>query len=249
MKSNAIQFWGEDQVVGAYEMNEMAPWSMWNGQAMMFVYDGDDINEGAQILAQTMEMLRKGGSSACFTLKVYEDLPPGGKIKSKTDYSRSFNFSVFDSANATTGYQQKQNTVIGALESRFNELQTSMLERIYEKMDAEDEEEKHPPKEGGVIGMVSGLLDNPQFQEMAISKLSQLIGNWMGSSSPGAIAGIEQPQREQGENLLTEEQAGKVDQAIDILCRYDPLLGDNLLKVAQIARENQGKYKMLTGML
>jgi hypothetical protein len=65
----------------------------------------------------------------------------------------------------------------------------------------------------------------------------------MGQKQPAQVAGLEQ------KSVLQPGQPEKVQQAINLLCTLDPMLGDHLLGVAAIAQNNPGQYSMLVGML
>lgn len=249
MRSNATQFKGLDQVLEAYEMNDMAAWSLWNGQDLMFASNAKDIGTGADELRQAIEMLQKGKSEAAYTLKVYEVAP--GKILSNTPYSRAFKFHLFDGNESRSPQADRANSVMGAINSRFEEMQATVMERLFDKLDAEDAEDAKPLKPEGIMGIVDGLLQNPQIQMAVANKIGALITGLFGMTpGPQAIAGIPKA----GDNnipaaALSEEQEEKIDQALEILAKVDSQIGDTLLKIAAIARDQPSKYAMYKGLL
>ena len=89
----------------------------------------------------------------------------------------------------------------------------------------------------------------PEIQKQIAMGIAGFVGNILGLKMPGAIAGIQEPGPAGQEVPLEPDQQTKLDQALDILCIKDPFIGDHLLKVALIARDNPGKYNMLVGML
>lgn len=248
MRSNAIQFRGVDQVLEAYEMNDMSSWSIWNGPDLMFASESDDIDSGADLLKQSIAMLQKGGSDAAYTLKVYKD--PPGEIKSNTPYSRAFKFALFDGEGSRSPQATRTNNVLGAINDRFQEMQTAILDRVLAKIDHEDEEDAKPEKAPGLMGVINGMLENPQIQMLVANKLGALITGWLGiPSGPQAVAGIEPSANNEPPPPLSEDQETKIDQALEILAARDPELGDHLLKIAAIARDTPGKYQMYITML
>ncbi len=248
MRSNAVQFKGIDQVVEAYEMNEMASWSIWNGPNLMFAYEDDAMDEGAKMLKQAIEMLQKGQSEGAYTLKVYKDAP--GEIRSNTPYSRAFNFHLFGEGETKSPQAARANNIIGVINDRFQEMQATILGRVLDKIDAEDEEDAKPEKAAGLMGMINGLLENPQIQIAVANKLGAFVTGLLGiPQGPQAIAGINPGTNNQPPVSLSAEQEDKINQAIDILAACDPQLGDNLLKIAAIARDSPGKYSMYVSML
>lgn len=248
MRNNAVQFKGIDQVIEAYEMNDMPSWSVWNGQNLMFAYEEEDINKGAAMLKQAVEMLQKGQSEGVYTLKVYKD--PPGEIRSNTAYSRAFNFHLFEEGGSKSPQAVRSNNILGVINDRFQEMQATILDRVLDKIDREDEEEDKPAKAPGLMGVINGMLENPQIQIAVANKLGALITGLLGiPQGPQAIAGINQQANSQPPTPLSEEQENKINQAIDILAAVDPLIGDNLLKIAAIARDTPGKYQMYVSML
>ena len=131
-----------------------------------------------------------------------------------------------------SGMQQQPN-------DNFNRLMEKMIEGqnlIISKLSAdefEDDMEKEKPKGLGAI------LENEQFQQMALGALGMIINKFAAPSQTGgatvtALAGIPDEQRE------------KALQAIEILSNKDGNYGDHLLYLANI---DDSTYKMLLGFM
>jgi hypothetical protein len=250
MKSNGVQFRGEEQVLKAYEMNDMAPWSLWQGQNMPFVSEEESMSAGAEYLQQAMSMLKEGGSEATYTLRVYKTVPAGG-IRNNTPFDRSFNFSIYNPGSVGSPFQQRQSAVIGLMNTRFDEMQAAFMGRVFDKLDKEDEEEEAESRKGpgGIVGVINGLLENPQIKEVLMSKVADFVGNLLGTNKQvGAIGAL--PDRNNAVGLhLEQDQIEKINEAIAILAANDPKIGDHLLKLAALSRDNPSKYKMGLSML
>jgi hypothetical protein len=242
---SAVMFRGLKQVMKAYMANEIAAWSIWCGKSMPFRYEGDDLTEGGQQLKQAINMLKEGGSEAGYQLRVYDHLP-SGKILSNTPDNGSFSFGLFDYDGEKSPYQQRTNSVLGAVNDKLEAFQAAWMEKILDKVKQDEEEEAQPAKPGGMMGFVGAMLDNPQIQGM----LMQKIFGWLnpGERMPGAIGGIDQGQPAEPVSV-SQEQLDKLNEAIDILIAHDPNIGDHLQKIARIARDEPGKYKMFAAML
>ena len=245
MRSSAVQFRGPKQVVEAYMVNDMAGWSIWpTARDMMFAYEGGDMDEGASLLRQTITRLREGGSEAAYTLKVYDDLKKNTKITTATPASRSFQFGLYELEGDDTPYQKRQLSTMGALERRFEVMQDQFMTKVLRKMDEDEKREAEPEKPGGLAGILNGFLDHPGVKEALISKVMGWVGNLMAPGSPrpvpAQVAGLE------GESpaVVSPEQYKKLEQAISILAKADPEIGDHLLSLALIARDNPKKYAM-----
>lgn len=87
VSSGGIQFFGIESVMEAYLNMRVPAFSIAQGKAFLMKYDGSTpgeaftaptLEEGQQILNSYLDALFKG--SAIYTLKVYEDLPPGERL-------------------------------------------------------------------------------------------------------------------------------------------------------------------------
>jgi hypothetical protein len=242
MRSSSVQFRGVKQVLNAYVQNDMPGWSLWwSPRDLMAKYEGGSMQEGKDQLEAALNLLTEGGSEASYMLRVYEDLPKGQKINSATPYSGSFNFGLFDyqggrSVGDMSPYQQRQSAVMGQIDARFQELQDKYLGKIIAKMEEDDKEEDEKPS--GIMGVIGSLLENPSVQQALMAKLS----GWLGSPSmlpaPAQVAGVGEGPK------ISQEQYDKLAEAVNILAGCDPLIGDHLLELAKIARDNPKKYKM-----
>lgn len=251
MRSSAVMFRGTKSVIKAYNSNDVPAWSLWNGpKQLVFSYNGTDIEEGAKMLGEALALLQEGGSTAAFMLCVYDDWKAGDKIKSNTPYDNSFNFSIWDDdeGEATSRFRSNKD----------NEKRLTAIEDLLKKMCEESEEEDKPEKIGGIQGMIAGLLEQPQVKEAIMGKIAQIINKIPSMGEGKKIAGIPgedvQPdaQQQEQENAAFQkswtnyplDQQIKISRALTILMAADSKLGDHLLALGTIARDNPGKYKM-----
>lgn len=120
-------------------------------------------------------------------------------------------------------------------DQNFSRLLEKMIEGqnlIISKLSAEEFEEEEKPKG------LAGILENEQFQQMAIGALGLIINKFAAPGSTGgavtALAGI------------PDEQKQKALQAIEILSTKDVNYGDHLYYLANI---DDSTYKMLLGFM
>ena len=100
------------------------------------------------------------------------------------------------------------------------------------KLSEEEFEEEEEKKENSFL---SGILNNPEFQSMAINAISGLIGKGLtGTPQPTALAGI------------PDEQKEKALIAINLISKRDEKFGDHLLYLANI---DDAKYNMLLSLM
>jgi hypothetical protein len=244
MRSNACHFKGIDAVVKAYIMQDIPAWSIGNGATLMFKYAGSDIAEGEQQLRQTLEALAVGGSSALYSLRVYEDFP-GGKIKSNTPWDASFNFYAFEDESMLP-FQQGRASMSREMDNRLK----AMEESIRTLADREEETEEV----SGTQKMIAGLLSSPEIKNVIAQAVGSITARIFGPARVGQVAGIPEQKPvddasgtfEEAWAEFPEEQRAKVSEAVRRLMPIDPLLGDHLLKLSELP---PAKYAMALSFL
>lgn len=248
MNSNTVAFRGVSQVCEAYESNDMPVWAICSGKELMFCDPGaKDTSEGRMTLESTLKRLQQGGTRAILSLRVYETAP-GGSIKSNTVWDRSFGFKLYDDEEFGP-YETGRRSLAREAQDKIDKMEAE-LEIIKAQM-KEAEEEAEPEKLSGVEGVLAGIMGMPGIKEFLSAKLIGFVNTIVpmgGTGMPAGIAGIEGPLPAKA-NVLKPGQEAKVNQALNILCALDPLLGDHLLGVASIAQADQGQYNFLIGML
>lgn len=231
--AQTVLFHGKDQVIKAYELNDVAPWGIWSQKELVTAYDAGDVADGAGMLSDALDMLVMGGSTGTLILRVYDPATAAKGINYATPALRGFTFKL----EAEDGQQwQSSKQLIADLQKRNALLEQALLES-QEDGDEDDE------TESGLVGAIKGILKNPEQMQNVIGTISQIVGMFKGmrNSQPAQVSGVARP--------ASPEQQQKVDAAIDILEQVDPLLGDHLTAIAKIATEDPGKYQFLIGML
>jgi|HubBroStandDraft_5_1064220.scaffolds.fasta_scaffold51700_1 hypothetical protein len=243
MSASSVQFRGIDNVVDAYKANRMGPFAILCGKCIIHSSEdlgNEDVEVGAGELRKFLNMLRQGGSEAKYTLQVYR-LKDDEEIDSSTPWKRSFNFSLW-AAGDMTPYQERRYTETQQLQDRIDVLE----KRLAEEMTEEDEEE-----EKLTIGKVlNGLMEMPQIKNAIAAAAIGLVSKVIPLPNMAAkVAGTDGSQAGQAQSVLTADQVDKANKAMQILSRLDPQLGDNLLKIANIAAQEPVKYQMFAKML
>ncbi len=226
MRSNAVLFKGVDQVVTAYLKIDIAPWALWGtGKDLIFSYSGQDSNEGLQLLQQALEMLAQNESQAILTLKVYDDLK--GKITSATPYSNSFNFALFDPEDGMVHMPPKKSALLGRI--------TALEELILQQKKDETE-----PKSATFMDKIGAIMDRPDVQDMLIKNVVGYVKKIFGGTQPISTMGNVQQPQPQGQSgsaweSVSADQQAKLQQAMEILMKRDPLIGDHMLALANMS--------------
>lgn len=232
----------------AYESMAVPAWSIWfTPRDMIAKYEGDDLPEGSSLLSSTLDRLVKGGGESALNLKVYDDLKKGERITTATPNSGSFNFALYgpgeNGVGEITPYQVRQSALADRLEARMADMQDKMMGELIKKLDEKPEKEE---KEGGFIGVISGLLDNPTIQGILIHKLAGFLGVPLVPAQP-RIGSQEQAAQVAGVGEMVNvppDQYEKLERAIPMLAKVDPKIGDHLLALAEMAINDPGRYKM-----
>jgi len=268
MKSTAqIQFLGIESVLKAYEMNDVAPWAIYQGNQFLFHDESGEVSEGSTRLREILEMIRTSSNSkAIYTLKVYDDLKEGQKIKSDTPFSGSFNFrmSELEFYNDSEG---RINPYPGNTKQSIEELKhlvTALTEKVND-MQAEKDEEDETEKKSSVGAMLGAVLEDPAFigaiGQAIGAKIVQFINGIslgkgapvlpMAPGSPAKIAGTSPEPVPVTDPSIdhNQEQLTKMNHAVQIMYQVDPNLGDHLMQLAEIARDNPKKFLGLIAML
>jgi hypothetical protein len=256
MRSSTVAFRGTKQVVGAYRANDMAPWAICSGKDIMFAFEEDDMEQGAQMLEEMLRKMEEGGSMAVYHLLTYEmaDLGPSKKIKSNTPITRSFPFKIwYNDGQADDNYgptYQGRRQLQAEAEERVKKLEDE-IKYLKDRIESEEQQEEEE-RPGGIAGIISGFMEMPGMKEALTAKLVGFVNEKifpMKQNRPAAVAGIQAPPDVEAQSILTPEQQTRAQNALNLLCTLDPMLGDHLEKIARIAVENPGQYNWLVGML
>lgn len=228
----AVQFRGIANVCKAFENIDCNAWAVWSGKQLLFSCVAANAVEASAELNNLLEALDKSGSCV-YTLKVYEDLKEGTKIKEKTEADKSFNFRLHDyGEEPATG---RMNGIYEEIKSLRAENQT-LKEELENLPDDEDE---------SMLGRIGNmLLEDPAKLPLMLQSLQSVIGMFIKQTTPtgqpvaiGAVPGKE------------TLNGGPIANAIETLLKYDPQLAEHLTKLAQLAVKDPGTFKFLLSTL
>jgi hypothetical protein len=245
MRSNAVAFRGQKQVVAAYEANDMPGWAICNGKPVdiMFAYEGAEMTEGADLLNEVLKRMCAGSSSAAYTLRVYE-FNAKSKIMSNTPYNRAFTFKLYDEEDEYSPFESGRRHYAKEAEEKVLALQ-GQIDALKKQIEEDEDDDDRPE---GVQGFIAGIMEDPMLKQVVIRTIAGMASKFMGiAPMPAAVAGIGEGAEKK--YVLKVGQPEKVQAAVDILCTVDPDLGDHLGKLANIAVTKPDTFNMLIGML
>ena len=227
---------GTDAVMQWYDVNaKTCLWSVVDSKGdILFYYCGKDENESREHLENNIRMAEAQGVESTLTLRIHPKLPKSGYFDSKSERMivthfrpSSFTPSAYQPIQ-TMGYPNNQ--LLDEIRSLKAEISAIKMQQEME----EDEEEDEPEEEN----MLSGFMKNPAIQSMIISQISNLFSPQQKVTHvAGVLDGVE------------SEQDQKIDEAIERLKKHDKTLGDDLLKLCEIAENDPMQWKMLLKML
>ena len=236
MSYTAVQFYGIDSVLEAYGSKKTPAFAIWCGKSMLLRYDGTEdggkekptMEEGSQILEQYLKSMYSG-TTATYTLKTYDELKPGQKIRPSTEYDTAFQFKISEPP-IERGYYPPERT------SPFlNELKLLREEVAQMRQPIEEDDIPETLEEAAI-----GLIHNPEKLQAFVEPLRQLAEIGKMIFSPGLAM---QPAR-MGNNAITDRPPidqqttlQRLGQAIDLLEKHDKKLVDHLEALARIAEK------------
>lgn len=230
---------GADGVVSWYE--ELADkdtpyYSVWLGKQLRFTYDGDDIEEGAELLKKNLEMVSRQRNSSLLTIKLHKE--KNRYVNDKTPYNAAIEFRCVPIEEDEVAYASLPKGIIGQLQQQIKDLK---------------EEKNAAPK--GIMGYLEPMLENPEVQAMLAGMAAGVFQKVMGIFAPGgqpgalptshpqpaaAMAGVQDP---------NETEAEKLDEALLNLEKADPEIIDDLARLAKLATDKPDVFKLLVTQL
>jgi hypothetical protein len=259
MANGAVQFYGIDSVLDAYSNKGTAAFAIWCGKELLFRYDGTTedgkyiqptISEGTQLLNNYLGAMYQG-TTAIYTLKTYDELKQGQKIRPSTEYDTAFNFKICPSASEMMGgigygggggITHSRNPVLAELQ-KMNERMTAL-----ENREAATDDDDESPKD--LNEAIIGVLNEPSKMRELIEPVKELIeiGRTMfgfpGPEPSRVVGAVKQIGSQQGVDRET-----RLANALDTLEQADPQLVEHLEVLARLARTNRAKFDSIIKMV
>ena len=221
-----------DDILNYYDQYDEAGYSVYAGHKpdqsyCRFTYTGADKVLGREKLQEALaSVLSNPDNTNVYLLQIL------GQKGKKTEVLNSITFQL-NKAQSVMPYQG----IAGYNPGLMEEIRAmrSELAAIKMKQDIEDDDEEDEPEEENFL---AGIMKNPQIQTMILSQLSSLFSP---QQKVTHVAGIL--------NDTDSDQDLKIDEAIERLKKHDDQLGDDLLRLCEIAENDPMQWKMLLKML
>lgn len=248
----SIQFRGLNQVIKAFEDRGAEAWSVWDGKAFLFR------GIGSSEFTTLLESLDQSGSTSIYTLKVYDEISDAKKIKPSSECDGSFNFRLLE---------RDENGFMPHGQGRYNDLERKYIaleekfNQLMEQTEPVKDDEESP--ETGLMGVISGLLQDPDKLEKLIQVGHRLLGGNMQAGyvgnvnkivAPGTAPSLSPSNNSQTVSSVIpddekDKQLVRLGTALDTLEKNDPQIVEHLEKLAAIAVTKPEQFKVLIGML
>lgn len=221
-----------EDVLNYYDQYDEAAYCVYAGHKpdqayCRFTYTGADKVLGREKLHEALaSVLSNPDNTNVYLLQIL-----GHKGK-KTEVLNSITFQL-NKAQSIMPYQAVSGYSPGIMEEM--RALRSELAAIKMKQEIEEDDDYEEPEEENFL---AGMMKSPQFQTMILSSLSSLF---QPQQKVTHVAGI------LDENAT--DQDDKIDEAIERLKKHDDQLGDDLLRLCEIAEQDPMQWKMLLKML
>lgn len=233
------QYTTVDSVVQAYDEAEIESFAIFHDRQLISKRLGGTLGANSGFLEEKLKGLQKTGTWGIYTLCLYEDLPPNGKITSNTPPDESFNFQL----NKGEG---KGAATMGAVSGGYTQeqmelaVENALLKKELEEIRRAGEVEQ--TDQGALMGAVDKILGIPGVPELlgAIAgRASEFVAN-LGRRDPGGPGG---PVDESGIGMRRvmglpwdEAERMKVEESLSELNKILPDLPELLDKLVRLSK-------------
>jgi len=242
----AVHFRGAEIAIEAFENRRAKSWALFTGKQFLASFVGESVEQAAEALDKYLSLMNQPGNIAVYTLKVYDDMTPGEKIKSNTPDDGSFNFRLQE---PTPGLP-----AVAGLNTAGNYEMLQLLKKMdarIERLETEPVEEKEPAEPKNIMGQIKDFLELPGMQALISGVVQKLTGNAQ-APSLGNINVQYPPQSTTG----TAEYDPEVNEYTALIDAYKIIKNSGLpdalamlQKLADIAATDQEKFKSIVSGL
>jgi hypothetical protein len=214
-----VQLIGKKAVLSRFEKFDCESWALYQGK--QFIVGG----VGVDSLGEWLTSFDESGSTATYTLRVYDcDSAPTSSMAAN-DYSACMNFKLQDAYEGygIGGHSNKLMERIGALEKQIK--------------DREEESD-----DNDLNSVIMGWLNDPVKLGQVAGAIRTMIGGGGNAVQPALISGAP-VQTISGFGAATEQDTEtkmrRLSVALDDLGEKDPKLVEHLEKLAKLAKTDQ----------
>lgn len=242
------QFVGKDAVIAAYNRKDGGTWSLVQGKKICAT------GEGADQLAEWMDIFAVAQSRAPYTLHLYGDIEPE-QITTKDRPLASWDIMLTDFGSP--GVPATMGGAVGAA----GRIQAHIDKKIADKFDAILEKIDEEPEPEGIdfIEIIKDYAANPHKLGHVIGAVQQLLGMSRAMPAQPAVmgtVGASQAAQQPGNGVsgagFTQDEEQKYNRLAAVLDRLeakDPKIIEHLEKLADIAEKDSFTFGMILSRL
>lgn len=242
--ASGIEYKGIPAIIEGYTMHadklKNLKYALFQGRELKFSYNDANVDEGKNLLLQTLEYLKQSGTSAVYTIRFY-DLPKNGKVTSKDEYVSSFTFQVnipYYEVDRQVGNVQPHNALdanllmneLKSIREEMNEIRTSKLGDLQPEKTLWDS--------------IRGVIEVPIVEDFirgVARRMDIPIAEpvYEDNTQARALAGID----------TDADKIAMIQDAVQRLMRIDADFHTHLAKLADVAETKPKTYWMAVKML
>lgn len=246
MSNGAIQFYGSDTVLKAFDERGLTVWAVFQARQMCTA------GEGRESLEAFLQMLMSNPVPV-YCLKVYKTISDPDEITDKTPSNGSFNFKldgeygVAVRGGGSSGSDSVHSRVLRRLDEMESGLFLKRLDSIEEKLGRSTDDKID------IIGAVNNLINDPPALVQVINGIKAIFSGGraqaVGMSTSRPFENEIETGNPTGEADSLEKNIERMQAAIDILERNDPNLVSHLEKLAKMSQINKPMFDIVLSQL
>lgn len=234
-----VMYTGVQSILAGYDLIDNPVFSIWKGRDLLFSYNDTDKEQSKACLSDNLEAWQAGGNSDMLKICFHPE-KEAKYITNKTPVCATLYVRVnpVTPANFYLPMQQHGQFVSGTqndlLLKKINELESRLS--AYEGEDDETEDITGLGKYEGMINGITNLLNNPVIAGIVTALISKLGSGGNEENKLRSVAGIGDEQKDYNEALL-------------YLSQVDSDFRNDIIRLANLARNNRGQFNWLVSML
>ncbi|AXH77156.1 MAG: hypothetical protein [Bacteriophage sp.] len=245
MASWKPELYNADEVLNYYDNSDAVQYRVYAGTKpdpayLRYAFDATDKGEKAEGSQQLQMALQKILNSPMNTNPYLLEIVRGqGKGKKPITTNITFQLNQLPQMqpagwNGIAGYQQQTSPELLAVLKQLSDQNSLIISKL-----STDEVDTDGDDVGSVpVNPIMAMLNQPQIQAVLAAKLGDLLGKVFNTGDSNKAAMLN--------GTIQDDQ---IRQAIDILKKHDPNIGESLLKLAQLAESNPAYFTQLITML
>jgi hypothetical protein len=249
MATSYTDLFGKDAVLKMFDQQATPFYLVVQGKEKETKFDSldhcDDIEDAKDYLNTQLEAIEYFGSPAQFRINFYRCLNEKGKL-SLDNLKASNTFKLNENGNDQPGTYWGDKRGVGSVggNSELAELKAIVLQQqsqINALLKDPDDDTEEPQAVGGVMGMLAGLLNNPQIQEALAAKVIGFV-NQIIPDPTGRTMNM-QPRAQLGN--ITQDDITALNIAVTKMLENGATIQD----FQRLANMDKAKFDMALGVL